>query len=252
MLRTRVVPCLLLSGPGLVKTRRFRDPRYVGDPINAVKLFNDKEVDELVFLDITATARGSGPPFELLGRIASEAFMPFCYGGGITTVAQVQQLLAMGVEKVSLNTAAHADQRLVTEASQLAGAQSVVVAIDVARDWLGRERVVTDGGRKKLPGDPVATAVRMQEAGAGELLVTSVDREGTGKGYDLDLISRIARAVDIPVVANGGASGLADLRAARLAGASAVAAGSLFVFVGPHRAVLINYPTQAQLAEVLS
>jgi cyclase len=247
MLQTRVIPCLLLRNGGLVKTIKFRNPTYVGDPINAVRIFNDKEVDELVFLDIAASSAGTGPNFDLLADIASEAFMPFAYGGGITTLGEVRQLFALGVEKVILNTAAAANAALVEGAAALAGRSSVVGSIDVRRSMLGKYTVAIRAGQLDLKKDPVSYAQDLERLGAGELLLNAIDRDGTQNGYDLDLIRRVAAAVSIPVVAAGGAGHLQHLRDAVSAGASAVAAGSLFVFHGKHRAVLITYPEYREL-----
>ncbi len=225
-----------------MKTRRFRDATYIGDPINAVKIFNDKEVDELTFLDIEATPSGRGPDFELLEAIVAEAFMPFGYGGGIRSVDDVRKLLSLGIEKVILNTAAFDNPELVSACADMAGSSSVVVSIDVRTDILRRRRVCVAGGKRTVANDPVAMAKKMEQLGAGEILLNSIDRDGTGIGYDLGLIADISRAVSIPVVALGGAGSLEDMRNAIQAGASAVAAGSFFVFHGPHRAVLISYP----------
>ncbi len=253
MLKARVIPCLLLQQQGLVKTIRFRSPRYVGDPINAVRIFNEKEVDELIFLDIGATVGGSPPPVELLERIASEAFMPFCYGGGIRTMDQVRMLLGLGIEKLALNTVAAERPEFVTQVAEAVGSQSVVAALDVKKNWLGKYTVWYRSARTNTGEDPVAAAVRMQALGAGELLVTSVDREGTASGYDLDLARRVCAAVDIPVIINGGAGSLTDVRrAVTEAHVSAAAAGTMFVFHGKHRAVLISYPSQSELAKALT
>lgn len=248
MIPSRVIPCLLLRNHGLVKTVRFKEPTYLGDPINVVRIFNDKEVDELVFLDITATPEGKEPPFDLLARIASQCFMPLCYGGGVRTIEQMMALFTLGIEKVAVNSHAVERAAFVREAADRVGSQSVIVSIDVKRSWLGRYEVVTHGGRRKTGLDPVRWAEEMQRQGAGELLLTSVDRDGTMEGYDLDLVRRVTAAVDIPVVACGGARTIADLHAAVAeGGASAAGAGSMFVFQGPHRAVLISYPSRAEL-----
>jgi cyclase len=247
MLIPRVIPSLLLAGNRLVKTERFRRPTYVGDPINAIRIFNEKEVDELVVLDIEATRRGQGPNLKLLGEIAGECFMPVGYGGGLSTVEQMQQVLALGLEKVILNSVAAERPSMVRAAAERIGSSSVVVSIDVKRRLLGGYRVCTTSATRDTGADPAAYAVRMQELGAGELLLTAVDRDGTGHGYDLELIRRVTAAVDIPVVACGGASGIGDFRLACEAGASAVAAGSLFVFRRPHRAVLITFPARSEL-----
>ena len=252
MLRARVIPCLLLRNGGLVKTVKFADAKYVGDPINAVRIFNDKEVDELVFLDIEATRTGQGPNFELLADIASEAFMPFGYGGGITTIAQVQRLFALGVEKVILNTAAASSPALVEEAARLAGNSSVVVSMDVRRGWLGKYSVCVAGGKTDTMRDPVGYAQDMERLGAGEILLTAINRDGTMEGYDLELVSRVSAAVSIPVVAAGGAGNLQHFKDAIDSGASAVGAGSLFVFHGKHRAVLITYPKYVELEKLFA
>lgn len=251
MLRGRVIPCLLLKGSGLVKTVRFADPKYVGDPINAVKLFNDLEVDELVILDITATRECREPAYERIAEIASEAFMPIAYGGGIRTVGHAERLFKQGVEKVVAMTAAAERPKLLGEIASAFGSQSVVAGIDVKRNWMGRPRACLASGTRDAGLDPVAFALRAVEHGAGEILLNVIDRDGTMKGYDLALVSEIAKAVGVPVVACGGAGSLADVGAVIAAGASGAAAGSLFVFKGPHRAVLINYPSQAELEALL-
>jgi imidazole glycerol-phosphate synthase subunit HisF len=248
MLRTRVIPCLLLKDGGLVKTVRFKSPTYLGDPINIVKIFNDKEVDELVFLDITASPEGRRPNLDLLGQITTECFMPLCYGGGVRTVDDVRELVALGVEKVAINTRAAANPEFVRDAADLVGSSSVVVSIDVKRSLLGRYEVVTEGGRRKTGRDPVAFAEEVERQGAGEILLNSVDRDGTMQGYDLELVRRVTSAVGIPVIACGGAGTVQHLAdAVRRGGASAVAAGSMFVFQGKHRAVLVNTPAEAEL-----
>jgi imidazole glycerol-phosphate synthase subunit HisF len=252
MLRTRVVPALLLRNGGLVKTVKFDKPEYIGDPINAVRIFNEKEVDELAFLDISATPGGKGPNFALLADIASEAFMPFGYGGGITTLDQIKRLFQLGIEKVILNSALVENPGLVEQAAGLAGSSSVVVSIDVKRSFLGRYSVHTHAGRRDLKREPAEYAVEMARRGAGEILLTAIDRDGCQAGYDLDLVGRVSTGLAVPVVASGGAGQMADFRAATGAGASAVAAGSMFVFHGRHRAVLITYPEYAALEALFS
>jgi cyclase len=248
----RIVPCLLLEGNGLVKTRKFKDPTYVGDPINAVKIFNDKRVDELIFLDISAS-RGGGPNFALLEKLATECFMPLCYGGGIGDVAQARRIISLGIEKVSVNSAAIENRDLISDISAELGASSTVAAMDVRRNWLGRYRVYNSALRKLTNLDPVAHVVALVNAGAGEVLINDADADGEQKGYDLGLVRTICSAVNVPVIACGGAGSLADMRVAiQDGGASAAAAGSLFVFKGPHRAVLISYPSQDQILELLS
>ena len=247
MLKTRVIPCLLLQGPGLVKTVKFDSPKYVGDPINAVRIFNEKEVDELTFLDISATREDRGPNFELIRNIASEVFMPLAYGGGITSVAEVERLCTIGVEKVVINSSACSRPALIQEATTIVGSQSVVVSIDVKRSLFGRRSVFSHGGTTNTKRDPVDFAKIAEDCGGGEILLTSVDRDGGQMGYDLDLVRDVSSAVSIPVIACGGAGSLSDLVEAVANGASAVAAGSLFVFLGKHRAVLITYPEYVEL-----
>jgi cyclase len=250
MIQTRVIPCLLLRNFGLVKTVRFKDPKYLGDPINIVRIFNDKEVDELVFLDITAISDRKRPPFELLTKIASECFMPLCYGGGVADTATMKALYTLGIEKVAINTAAIEDPSLVPAAAGEFGAQSVVVSIDVKKKKFGGYQVWTHGGRKATGVDPVEHARRMERAGAGEILLNSIDRDGTMTGYDIELVRQVSRAVCIPVVACGGAAGIQDLaRAVKEGGASAAGAGSMFVFHGAHKAVLVSYPAQHVIRE---
>lgn len=247
MLHARVIPCLLMRNGGLVKTVKFRNARYIGDPINAVRIFNDKEVDELVFLDIGDASARAVPDFELLADIASEAFMPFAYGGGITSIEDVKRLYALGVEKVVLNTAAADRPELVSEVAALAGSSGLVVSIDARRNWMGRYSVYVAGGTRDLRRDPAEYAQEMEHLGAGEILLTAIDRDGTMEGYDLELVSRVCQAVSIPVVAAGGAACLSHFREAASAGASGLAAGSMFVFHGRHNAVLITYPEYDEL-----
>ncbi len=248
MLQTRVMPCLLLRRRGLVKTVRFRDPQYVGDPINTVRIFNEKEVDELIFLDIRATLDAQPPQFELLGEIADECFMPFTYGGGLRTLVDIERVLKRGAEKVALNTIAHEDPELVRAAARRFGSQSIVASIDASRGALGRYRVLTRGGSAKTGEDPVACARRMEDLGAGEILLTAIDRDGTMEGYDLELTSRVTQAIHLPVIACGGAGKVGDfVQAVREAGASAVAAGSMVVYQGRNRAVLVNFPEKREL-----
>lgn len=251
MLRARVIPCLLLSNGGLIKTVGFETPKYVGDPINAVKIFNEKEVDELLLLDVEASRRGVGPNFELLRKIASEAFMPLCYGGGVTTLEQATKLIQHGVEKVALNSSVLKNASLIRAMAAEMGSQSVVAGIDVKKDWLGRYRVFDSASRKLTSIDPIDHALRLQEAGAGEVFLNNVIADGTQAGYDLKLISSVANALNVPLIACGGAGNYADLTYALKAGASAVAAGSMFVFQGKHRAVLINYPPYQELERII-
>jgi cyclase len=247
----RVIPCLLLKGRGLYKTVKFRDPRYVGDPTNAVKIFNEKGVDELVLLDIAASVSNRGPDFDLIREIASEAFIPLCYGGGVRSVEQFAALFRLGVEKVAVNTGLVEVPDLVFEASRRFGGQSVIASIDVRRTLLGRHRVCIRSGTRATELDPVTMARQAEAAGAGEIILNAIDRDGTMQGMDIALIRAVADAVSVPVVAIGGAGNLDHIaEAIGEGGASAVAAGSMFVFTGRHRAVLITYPSEDELARV--
>ncbi|MDR9498528.1 MAG: AglZ/HisF2 family acetamidino modification protein [Hydrogenovibrio sp.] len=253
MLRTRVIPVLLLQEGGLVKGQQFKNHKYVGDPINAVKIFNEKEVDELVFLDISATDENRGPDFYLLADMASEAFMPFAYGGGVKTVKQVERLFSIGVEKAIINTAAFLDPNMVKEAVKVAGSQSIVVSMDVKKPLFGSYEVYVNNGKAKTKLDPVTYAKKMQDYGVGELIVSSIDREGTGKGYDIKLLEMVSDAVAIPVVGLGGAGCVQDLADAKNQTAvSGLAAGDLFVFHGKHKAVLITYPKYSELEKLFN
>jgi cyclase len=225
----------------------------VGDPINAVRIFNDKEVDELILLDISATRRGGGPPFELIADAASECFMPLGYGGGVRSLQDVERLFKLGLEKVVINTAAYRDPELIRKAASVFGNQSIVVSIDVRRTWLYGHRVYVNGGRTSTKLDPVSYARRAEDLGAGELFVNAVDRDGRMGGYDVELISRVSAAVRIPVVACGGAGSLNDIAdVIRRGGASAASAGSLFIYHGKYRAVLISYPPAERLDAILT
>lgn len=251
MYRPRVIPCLLLKGQGLIKTRKFRNPTYLGDPVNIVRIFNDKEVDELILLDVGATVEGKKPPFELLSKTVDECFMPIGYGGGIRDISDVKRILNLGVEKVSINSYAVENPTFVRSVADLFGSQSVIVSIDVKKDFTGRYHVCTHGGRRRTGLDPAKFAVKMEAMGAGELFLTCIDRDGTMEGYSIDLIKSVANAVSIPLVACGGAGNVNDLAAAVMTGgASAAAAGSMFVFQGRHRAVLISYPSAHELEQV--
>ncbi|MCD6681073.1 MAG: AglZ/HisF2 family acetamidino modification protein [Burkholderiaceae bacterium] len=246
MYRPRVIPCLLLRGNGLVKTRRFRDPVYVGDPVNAVRIFSEKEADEIVVLDIDASREGREPNYELVAEIAGEAFMPVAYGGGVRTLEQMRRLIRSGVEKVVVNSAAVESTSVLSEGAAVFGSQAIVAGIDVKRTLLGGYRVVAKSGTVEAKVVLDEHLARLVAAGAGEIFLNSVDRDGMMGGYDLDLIRKVALRVTVPVVACGGAGKLEHLsEAIRDGGASAVAAGSLFVFHGKHRAVLINYPKEA-------
>lgn len=238
---------MLLQKGGLVKSVKFKNHQYIGDPINAVKIFNEKEVDEIAILDISATAEKRGPDFGQVKRIASEAFMPLAWGGGISTLRQIQELINLGVEKIILNHSAVNNPSLISEAAKWAGSQSIVVSMDVKKNILGKYKVYIHNGSKNISIDPVSFATQMQSAGAGEVLLQDIDRDGSFTGYNLEIIRMISSKLDIPLIAAGGAGSIDDFSAAVHAGASAVAAGSFFVLQRPHRAVLISYPAQEEL-----
>ncbi|MBO6719055.1 MAG: imidazole glycerol phosphate synthase subunit HisF [Rhizobiaceae bacterium] len=247
MYRPRVIPCLLLRGHGLVKTRKFKDAVYVGDPVNAVRIFSEKEADELTLLDIDASREGRGPNFELIEEIAGECLMPIGYGGGISSFDQVRQLIRSGVEKVIINSAAAlGSMAVISEAAAAFGSQAVVGAVDVRHRLLQGYKIAAKSGTQEI-GSRLEDHVRaLVDAGAGEIFVNNIDADGTMAGFDLGLVRRVADSVDVPVVACGGAGTLEHLsQAIHVGGASAVSAGSMFVFHGKHRAVLINYnPTE--------
>jgi cyclase len=251
MISYRVIPVLLLQNGGLVKTKQFKKPTYVGDPINAIKIFNEKEVDELVFLDIDASKENRGPDFALLEQIASECFMPLGYGGAIRSLADVNRIFSIGIEKVIFNTAAFKNEALIKVSAKEAGNQSIVVSIDIKKNLLGKRSLYSHAGESLPKMDIISFAKHMQDIGAGELILNSVDRDGMMAGYDIDLIEQVASAVEIPVVACGGAGNLGHFKQAVHKGnASAVAAGSMFVFHGPLKGVLINYPSQEKLKTI--
>lgn len=251
MRRIRVIPTLLIHNGGLIKSIKFKNYTYVGDPINAVKIFNDKEVDEIAVIDIGATAERREPNIKQISEIASEAFMPMAYGGGITHIDQIKKIFFNGVEKVIINKSAVQNPSLITEAAKLFGSQSIMVSIDVKRHFIKGLMVYVDNGRNNAGLKPTEFAKQMENAGAGEILINSIERDGTYLGYDQSLIKMISQSVNIPVIAIGGASSVADFKNAISHGASAVAAGSMFIFQRPHNAVLISYPSQDELTKNL-
>lgn len=253
MYRARVIPCLLVRGNGLVKTRKFKDPVYVGDPVNAMRIFSDKEVDEIVVLDIGASREGREPNYELISEMAGEAFMPMAYGGGITNLEQIRQLIRCGIEKVVINTAATVSSSVIRAAADEFGSQAIVAAIDVRKPLIGRYRVVSKSATIETGLDLLAHVKGLVASGAGEVFLNSVDRDGTMGGYDLELLRSVTQEVNVPVIACGGAGTVEHLaQGVREGGASAVAAGSMFVFHGKHRAVLINYLKPTDLQGIVS
>ena len=251
MLRSRIIPCLLIHNGGLVKTVGFEKPKYVGDPLNAVRIFNEKEVDELMVVDIDATRDGREPNYALIQNLAAECRMPLAYGGGVSSVEQFQRLVSLGVEKVAVSAAAVRDPEIVARAAERVGSQSVVVVLDVRRGRRGWD-LFTHNGSRPAKLDPLPFARQVQEFGAGEIVLNSIDRDGAMKGYDLDLVREMRATVSLPLTALGGAGSLADIGDLISAfGPIGAAAGSLFVFKGVYRAVLINYPTRADKDSLL-
>ena len=245
MLRPRIIPCLLLSKGGLVKTVGFEKPKYVGDPLNAVRIFNEKEVDELMVVDIDATRERREPDYALIRNLAAECRMPLTWGGGVHSVEQFERLISLGVEKVAISAAAVADPSLIGRAAARVGRQSVAVVLDTRKKGSSHE-VFTHNGSKATGLDAVAFARTVEAAGAGEIVLNSIDRDGQMKGYDLELVRQVRAAVNLPMTVLGGAGSLADIGAlVREFGTVGAAAGSLFVFKGVYRAVLINYPSRA-------
>lgn len=243
MYRTRVIPCLLIRGNGLVKTMKFKDPVYIGDPVNAMRIFSEKEADEIVVLDIDASREGREPNYELIAEMAGEAFMPVAYGGGIRSLDQIRRLIRLGIEKVVINTAASESTEIIRTAASVLGSQAIVGAIDVKKSLFGSYRVVTKSATFETKLNLDEHVQNLVLAGAGEIFINSIDRDGMMSGYDIQLIHNITQKTNVPVVACGGAGTVEHLsQAVHEGGASAVAAGSMFVFHGKHRAVLINYP----------
>jgi cyclase len=240
----RIIPVLLLKNKGLYKTVKFdkRGAKYIGDPINAVRIFNDLEADELIILDITASMEHRLIDINTVKNIGDEAFMPFAVGGGINTIEEIKAILSAGAEKVVLGSAAIRNPELITQASSQFGNQSIVVSVDYKKNLWGQYKVYINDGTESNAANPLEFALEMEQKGAGEILLHSIGNDGIMTGYDVNLIADISKALSIPLIACGGAGQHADLSAAIDAGASACAAGSMFVYHGPRKAVLINYP----------
>ena len=247
MLRPRIIPCLLLHDKGLVKTVNFKTPKYVGDPINAVRIFNEKEVDELAFFDIDASVLNKEPDYVLIEKLAIQSRMPLCYGGGVKSVEQAQKIFGLGIEKIALSSAVIQNPQLVTQIANRVGSQSVIVVLDIKKKLLGGYEIYTHNGKKSTGINPVKFAAELEALGAGEIIINSIDQDGVMKGYDLNLIDKIAETISIPLTVLGGAGSISDIaKVIEKHGVLGVAAGSLFVFKGPYKAVLINYPTQIE------
>ncbi len=248
MLRSRIIPCLLIHKKGLVKTINFKNPKYVGDPINAVKIFNEKEVDELIVLDIDATKENKAPNLKIIKSLADECRMPFCYGGGITSVEEAVNIISLGVEKIALSHSALTNIKLCEEIGDVIGKQSVVVVIDVKKKkFLRGYDIYTHNGTKKSDWKLNDFISKIEEIGIGEIVINSIDNDGVMKGYDLPLIEKIRKQCSMPITVLGGAGSLGDIKKIfnkfKIIGA---AAGSLFVFKGKYRAVLISYPNREE------
>ncbi len=253
MFRPRVIPVLLLQNQGLVKSIKFNKHRYIGDPINAVKIFNDKKTDELVFLDINASKENRLISLDFVHKVGDEANMPFAVGGGIKTIEDIRHILENGAEKVVINTTALTNPQFIKEASNVFGSSTIVVCLDIKKNIFGKYQLVYQNAQKKIKESPIEFAKKISKLGVGEIIVQSVDRDGTYLGYDLELVKQIATAVTVPVVALGGAGSFNDFKEVVNKGyASAVAAGSLFVYHGPRKAVLINFPSDEQLKEIFN
>lgn len=251
MLRSRIIPCLLVRNKGLVKTVHFNESKYVGDPINAVRIFNEKEADELIVLDIDATAKGEGPDVKMIQFWAAECRMPLCYGGGVKTVEQAKAIIGLGVEKVALSSAALERPQLVTMIAEAVGNQSVVVVLDVRRTGK-RYEIWTHNATRNTKRCPIEFARELQARGVGEIILNSIDRDGEMKGYDLEIVERIREAINVPMSVLGGAGSLKDIgMLIQRFGIIGAAAGSLFVFKGIYKAVLINYPDPASKDQLL-
>ncbi|WP_294285689.1 AglZ/HisF2 family acetamidino modification protein [uncultured Chryseobacterium sp.] len=243
MLRPRIIPCLLIHDKGLVKTEQFKNPRYLGDPMNAVRIFNEKEVDEIIVLDIDATVEGRGPDFKMIEHLAEECRMPLCYGGGVTTVEQAQKIFSLGVEKIAFSAGAINNPALISEISEKVGSQSVVVVLDVKKKLFGGYEVYVNNGKKSTGKSPFDLIGYFEKLGAGEIVINSIDRDGVMKGYDMKLIEASRKETTLPLTALGGAGALDHIgELINKFGIIGAAAGSLFVFKGKLKAVLINYP----------
>jgi len=253
MLRPRIIPCLLIQDGGLVKTVRFKDPKYVGDPINAVKIFNEKEADELVVLDIDASVKGAEPNYQRIANLAAECRMPLCYGGGVRTPEQARKIISLGVEKVAISAAALENPQLISQIAEEIGRQSVVVVLDHKRRLLGSTQDVwTHNGTRNTKRSVLEVAAEMAELGAGEIVINSIDNDGRMKGYDVELAVKLRQTVNIPITILGGGGSLEDMhKVIDKCGVVGVSAGSFFVFKGPYRAVLISYPSAQQKDDVI-
>jgi cyclase len=247
MLQPRIIPTLLLQGNRLVKTIRFKEPKYVGDPLNIIRIFNEKEVDELMLLDISCSKETKNPNYKMIEQIASECFMPLTYGGGIRTLDEAQRLFGSGIEKICIQTKALENIKFINLLAEKFGSQSIVFSLDVKRNWYGKPKVFMASKGKTIKIELTDLLIGVVQAGAGEVLLNSVDRDGTLEGPDLDLIRKASDAVNVPIITIGGIASLDDIKASLVAGASAVGAGAFFIYQGPHKAVPVSYPKKTDI-----
>ena len=253
MLQKRVIPCLLLHKNGLYKTVKFKNPNYIGDPINAIKIFNEKEVDELIILDIDATVEEKEPNYKFIEDIASECFMPLCYGGGVKNIEQMKKIYALGVEKISLSSVSISNPSLISQASKIFGKQSIIVTVDVKKDFWGKQKVFINNGKKNTKIDILEHILNIEKLGAGEVVINSIDNDGLMQGFDIDLLKKAKEIINIPIVALGGAGKNEDItKVFKQTDISAVAVGSMFVYHGALNGVLINYPSYDKLKEIIN
>ena len=252
MLQTRIIPCLLLKDDSLVKTVNFKKPAYIGDPANTARIFNELEVDELTLLDISATNNKKKPNFKILAELAKECFMPLAYGGGINDFEDAKKIFQIGIEKVIINSIAFSKPAFITELAEHFGNQAIVASIDVKKNMFGKYQVFSNSGTKKQKVDPVDWAQELEQLGAGEILLTAIHQEGTWNGFDINIIEKISNAVNIPVIANGGASSIEDIeKAVKQGNASAVSLGSMVVYQNKGMGVLVNFPDTEKLNKIL-
>ncbi|MFY4768214.1 AglZ/HisF2 family acetamidino modification protein [Aliarcobacter butzleri] len=252
MLQKRVIPCLLLHKGGLYKTEKFKKPTYIGDPINAIKIFNEKEVDELMFIDIDASVEDREANYKMIEDIASECFMPLCYGGGVKNIEQMKKIYALGVEKVSISSQAIINPNFIKEAARLFGNQSVIVTIDIKKDFWGNKKVFINNGKKNTKLNPIDFIKQVESLGAGEIVINSCDNDGIMKGYDIELLKEIKENTKVPIIALGGAGNLNHIKDVfENSKVDAVACGSMFVYQGPLKGVLISYPSYQKIQELL-
>lgn len=252
MLQKRVIPCLLLHKGGLYKTEKFKRPTYIGDPLNAIKIFNEKEVDELMFVDIDASAENKEPNYKMIEDIAGECFMPLCYGGGVKTIEQMKRIYSLGVEKISISSQAVLNPTLIQEAATIFGNQSVIVTIDVKKDIWGKNKVYINNAKKNTKWNLLEFISQVESLGAGEIVINSVDNDGMMKGFNIELLQEIKANTKVPIITLGGAGNLDHIKEVfEIANVDAVACGSMFVYQGALKGVLINYPPHQKIQELL-